>query len=352
MQISELINQVESHYDLDQTSARWLMSQIMDGNLDPQLVKQVILGLKAKGESASEVNGFVAAMMERTSSIELNQVSLDIVGTGGDQLGSVNISSTAAIIAAAAGAVVVKHGNRAASSKSGSADVLEALGIKLDLTAAQVKHCVSEVGIGFCFAPQFHPAMKNVAPIRKEIGVPTIFNILGPLANPAQPTAMLVGIADSSRAELFATALGDRGVVGFIARGDDGLDEITLTTTTTLWQFGNKQLMKTKFDPTGYGMHLVKMEELLGGDAAENAEYLRQTLNPDFNTPKIDAIRSAAVLNAAAGLLAYWLKLGEVKNEVVADDWKRAIDAATTAIASGAAMQKLTEWQQFCAGIK
>lgn len=352
MQISELISQVESHHDLDQTSARWLMSQIMDGNLDPQLVKQVILGLKAKGESASEVNGFVAAMMERTSPIELNQVSLDIVGTGGDQLGSVNISSTAAIIAAAAGAVVVKHGNRAASSKSGSADVLEALGIKLDLTAAQVKNCVSEVGIGFCFAPQFHPAMKNVAPIRKEIGVPTIFNILGPLANPAQPTAMLVGIADSSRAELIATALADRGVVGFIARGDDGLDEITLTTTTSLWQFGNKQLIKTKFDPTGYGMHLVKMEELLGGDAAENAEYLRQTLNPEFNAPKIDAIRSAAVLNAAAGLLAYWLKLGEVKNEVVADDWKRAIDAATTAIASGAAMQKLTEWQQFCAGIK
>lgn len=351
MQISELINQIESHHDLDQASARWLMSQIMDGNLDPQLVKQVILGLKTKGESVSEVNGFVAAMMERTSAMELDQVSLDIVGTGGDQLGSVNISSTAAIIAAAAGAVVVKHGNRAASSKSGSADVLEALGIKLDLTAAQVKHCVSEIGIGFCFAPQFHPAMKNVAPIRKEIGVPTIFNILGPLANPAQPTAMLVGIADSSRAELIATALGDRGVAGFIARGDDGLDEITLTTSTTLWQFENKQLTKTKFDPTSYGVNLVKIAELLGGDATENAEYLRQTLNPDVDTPKIDAIRSAAVLNAAAGLVSYWLKLGEVEKAVSGEDWMRAIDAASTAIATGAAMQKLTKWQQLCASL-
>ncbi len=351
MQISELIQQVESNYDLDQAAARWLMGQIMDGNLDPQLVKQVILGLKAKGESASEVIGFVNAMMERTSPIELDQVSLDIVGTGGDQLGSVNISSTAAIIAAAAGAVVVKHGNRAASSKSGSADVLEALGIKLNLSAAQVKNCVSEVGIGFCFAPQFHPAMKNVAPIRKEIGVPTIFNILGPLANPAQPKAMLIGIADSSRAELMANVLSDRDVVGFIARGDDGLDEITVTTTTTLWYLNNQRLVQTKFDPTEFGIQKVQLDELLGGDAAANAEHLRQTLNPDFNSKKIQAIRSAAVLNAAGGLLAYWLKLGEVHSSVNATDWKRAIDTAAAAIDSGAALQKLIKWQQFCAGI-
>lgn len=351
MQLIDLIRQVESNNDLDQNQSSWLMGQIMDGNLDPDLVKKLILALKAKGEAASEVIGFVSAMMQRTTPVQIEQTTLDIVGTGGDQLGSVNISSTAAIIAAAAGAVVVKHGNRAASSKSGSADVLEALGIKLNLSAAQVADCVAEVGIGFCFAPQFHPAMKNVAPIRKEIGVPTIFNILGPLANPAQPKAMLVGVADPARAELMADVLQQRGTSGFIARGDDGLDEITITTTSTLWQFGDQKLSQTNFDPIHYGLNYHPMDNLLGGDAAENAEFLIQTLTPSNNSTKIEAIRSAAILNAGAGLISYWLASGQISGEVSERDWHRAVTETTTAVSSGSALEKLVKWQQFCAAI-
>lgn len=350
MQLSELIEQVESNQDLDQSSANWLMGQIMSGNLDPALVKRIILGLKGKGESSSEVFGFVNAMLERTTPLEFDQVTLDIVGTGGDQAGTVNISSTAAIIAAAAGVLVVKHGNRAATSKSGSADVLEALGIKLNLTADQVINCVGEVGIGFCFAPQFHPAMKNVAPIRKEIGVPTIFNILGPLANPAQPKSMLIGVADWQRADLMAEVLAAKGVVGFIARGDDGLDEITVTTTSTLSKFGNGDRVEATFDPTQFGKSLVAPDLLAGGDATANAKYLLDALTPGVDSPKVVAIRTAAVLNAAAGLLSFQLKAGSVVDSN-SQNWQNAIDAAENAVQSGAAIKILKRWQDFCTAI-
>lgn len=350
MQLPELIEQVEANQDLDQAAANWLMGQIMSGNLDSDLVKRIILGLKNKGESSTEVIGFVNAMLERTTLIELDQITLDIVGTGGDQAGTVNISSTAAIIAAAAGAVVVKHGNRAATSKSGSADVLEALGIRLDLSADQVNNCVTEVGIGFCFAPQFHPAMKNVAPIRKEIGVPTIFNILGPLANPAQPKSMLVGVANWERTALIAEVLATKGVHGFIARGDDGLDEITLTTTSRLSRFGAGQYLETRFDPTQFGISLADADLLSGGNAAENARYLIDALTPEINSPKIAAIRSTAVINAAAGLLAYRIKTGSV-NDVNTHSWGDAICSAQAAVESRSAIRLLNRWQDFCTAI-
>lgn len=351
MNITDLIQRVESKQDLSQAESSWLMGQIMDGNLDSEIVKQVILGLKAKVEASDEVIGFVDAMMSRTSPITLEGISLDIVGTGGDQLGSVNISSTAAIIAAAAGAIVVKHGNRAASSKSGSADVLEALGINLQLSADQIKDCISKVGIAFCFAPQFHPAMKNVAPIRKQIGVPTIFNILGPLANPAQPKSMLIGVADPNRAELISEVLAARGVVGIVVSGDDGLDEITVTTTSTLWQFGDGKIVKSKLDPADFNLGYYEITDLLGGDANENAQYLMQTLDPRIKATKINAIRSAVILNAAGGLLAYWLKQGKIQSPFDSSDWQSAIDAAQVAINSGAAMDKLIKWQHFCASL-
>lgn len=351
MQLIELIQQVESGENLDEQTSAWLMGQIMTGSLDPQHVKQMILALKVKGESSSEVIGFVSAMLERTDRIDLGEFSLDIVGTGGDQSGSVNISSTAAIIAAAAGATVVKHGNRAASSKSGSADVLEALGITLSFTGKQVAACVAEVGIGFCFAPQFHPAMKNVAPIRKELGVPTIFNILGPLANPAQPKSMLVGVADPNRSELMAEVLSNRECVGFIASGDDGLDEITVTTTSTMLQFGTSQT-KFSFDPTKFGIKLAEPELLAGGDAAMNAKYLVQTLTSDENSPKIQAIRAAAVLNAAAGLVAYWQKTNQHNELTFEQMMQLAVDTSFEVVQSGTALAKLTQWQQFCTSIK
>lgn len=351
MKITDLIQRVESKQDLTQAESSWLMDQIMDGNLESEIVKQIILGLKAKGEASDEVIGFVDAMMSRTSPINLEEISLDIVGTGGDQLGSVNISSTAAIIAAAAGAIVVKHGNRAASSKSGSADVLEALGINLQLSADQIKECIAQVGIAFCFAPQFHPAMKNVAPIRKEIGVPTIFNILGPLANPAQPKSMLIGVADPDRAKLISEVLAARGVIGMVVNGDDGLDEITVTTTSTLWQFGHGEIIESKLDPADFNMGYYEITDLLGGDANENAQLLMQTLDPKNDSRKITAIRSAVVLNAAGGLLAYWLKQAKIQSPINSLNWQTAIDAAHAAIASGAALDKLTKWQHFSASL-
>lgn len=350
MLLSQLIAQVEANEDLSQEAAHWLMGQMMQGNLPTEDVKKIILGLKNKGESLSEVTGFVDAMLERASAVNFPGVALDIVGTGGDQLGTANISSTAAIIAAAAGATVIKHGNRAASSKSGSADVLEALGIKLALSAKEIELCVQEVGIGFCFAPHFHPAMKNVAQVRKELGVPTIFNILGPLANPARPSAMALGVADPNRALLMAGVLQKQGCVGFVAHGSDGLDEITTTGTSTIWEFG-KQNNQFELYPADFGIPIYAANLLTGGDAKENAQLLLQVIDPDQNAIKVEALRAAAVLNSAAGLIAFWIKSNQIHSVPTKKEWQKAIDASYLAIKSGAAKERLTRWQEFCATI-
>jgi anthranilate phosphoribosyltransferase len=351
MQLDELINQVESNHDLDKSAAGWLMAQMMDGNLPSESVKRMILALKEKGETPQEVLGFVDVMLERTTPVEISAPCLDIVGTGGDQLNSANISTTAAIIAAGAGALVVKHGNRAASSKAGSADVLESLEIKLALDAKQVAQCVAEVGIGFCFAPQFHPAMKKVAAIRKEIGQATVFNILGPLANPANPGAMMVGVADPNRANLIANVLHSRGVDGFVAHGKDGLDEITVTAETQIWQFGELEIKQSVLDPAQFGVEKYPPHLLTGGDAKENAELLRKTLDPSEQSENVVAIRAAAVLNAAAGLLAFWIKSDGHTSNLEEIHWRNAIMECNLAIESGAAAKKLAKWQQFCAEI-
>jgi len=351
MQVAQLVESLNSGADLDLQTSKELMGSFMDAQFSDTEIKEIILALKAKGEVATEVTGFVGAMLERAPKVEVAELVLDIVGTGGDQSGSVNLSTTAAIIAAAAGAKVVKHGNRAATSLAGSADVIEALGIKLNMDAIQVAHSVEQTGIGFCFAPQFHPAMKNVAPARKAAGVPTIFNILGPLANPAQPKSILVGVADAARAKLMAEVLAARGCVGFIVRGDDGLDEITLTTTSTIWQFGPSEFIETKFNPVDYGFALVDGSALKGGDAANNAQVLIATLNPDQTSEKIEAIRAAAVLNAAAGLLAYRMAAARSNELASKADWESAIAAASEAVSSGKAAAKLVQWQQFSSAL-
>lgn len=349
MLFPEIAVLVANRADLDFQTSKSLMGLIMDNQLSDEQIKEIILGLKTKGEAAAEVTGFVAAILERSSVIEVPEVCLDIVGTGGDQSGSVNISTTAALVAAATGIKVIKHGNRAASSKSGSADVLEALGIKLNMNDVQIKECADEVGIAFCFAPQFHPAMKNVAAVRKEIGLPTIFNILGPLANPAQPTSMVVGVADSALAELMAKVLGERGCVGFMVHGDDGLDEITITTTSTIWQFGNNIFEKQVFNPIEFDISFAKSELLNGGDAVENAEKLIAALDPRQLNPTALAIRNTVILNAAAGILAHQIKISAASQLATTAQWQAAITAAAAAINSGAALEKLRNWQKFCA---
>jgi anthranilate phosphoribosyltransferase len=228
------ISRLRSGLDLEPVEVQWCMNEILTGNAEIEVIKEFLLALKAKGETSSEVGALVDQMYEHCAPININQRAVDTVGTGGDGAHTINISTTAAIVAAAAGVKVVKHGNRAASSKSGSADLLEALGININLDGIDVEKTFSELGIGFCFAPVFHPAMRFAAPARKELATPTVFNILGPMANPAKPQAAAIGVASESMHLVMAQVLSNRGVDGFVFRGDDGLDEITLATTTSV----------------------------------------------------------------------------------------------------------------------
>ena len=226
MNWSASIEKMRAGLDLDPREAQSLMKVVLEGAAKTEDLKEFLLALKSKGETAEEVGALVEQMYQHCSPIDIPDRAVDTVGTGGDGAHTINISTTAAIIAASAGARVVTHGNRAASSKSGSADLLEALGLAINLDGLGVARTVSELGIGFCFAPIFHPAMRFAAPARKELGVPTVFNILGPLATPANPKAAAIGVADDRIHLVMAQVLADRGVDGFVFRGDDGLDEI------------------------------------------------------------------------------------------------------------------------------
>ena len=250
----QLVETLTNGLDLSSSSAQWAMNEILQGATDIADVKEFLLALKAKGETAEEVNAFVNVMYQHSAPINIAERAVDTVGTGGDGFNTINISTTAAIVAAAAGAKVVKHGNRAASSKSGSADLLEALGVNIDLVGDGVETVFSEVGIGFCFAPKFHPAMRFAAPARKELGVPTVFNILGPLANPAKPKAAAIGVANDRMHLLMAQVLSAKGVDGFVFRGDDGLDEISLATTTSVLTIGQGQISSDLIDPADFGI--------------------------------------------------------------------------------------------------
>ena len=227
------------------------------------------------------------------------------------------------------------HGNRAASSKSGSADLLEALGVAINLDGTLVAQCVGELRIGFCFAPNFHPAMRHAASVRKELGVPTVFNILGPLANPARPKAAAIGVANERMHLVMAQVLGDRGVEGFVFRGDDGLDEITLATTTQVLSIGNGEIQSGLIDPTDFGISKAPISELVGGDAKENAEIAMRIFNGERGAP-----RDAVVLNASAAIAAYNGDLDyDLKTRLAA-----GVDAARQAIDSGAAKDLLNRW--------
>ncbi len=321
--------------DLTLEQSQWAMREILDGNAEIENVKAFLLALKEKGESAQEVESFVAQMIAHCSPILITERAVDTVGTGGDGAHTINISTTAAIIAAAAGARVVKHGNRAASSKSGSADLLEALGIAITLDGDGVARCVEEIGIGFCFAPIFHPAMRFAGPARKELGVPTIFNILGPLANPAQPKAMAVGVANAGVHQLMAQVLADRGVEGFVFRGDDGLDEITLGTTTTVLTISGGKFSKNSLDPLDFAIDRAPVSALVGGDAKENAEITKAIFAGERGAP-----RDAVVLNAAAAIAAYEGLTNLSLNERIEEGIEKAIQA----IDSGKATTLLNQW--------
>ena len=331
----QILETLTNGLDLDSNNARWAMNEILQGNAEIPEIKDFLLALKAKGEIADEVNSFVNVMYQHSAPIEISERAVDTVGTGGDGANTINISTTAAIIAAAAGAKVLKHGNRAASSKSGSADLLEALGINIELDGAGVETVFAEIGIGFCFAPKFHPAMRFAAPARKELGVPTIFNILGPLANPAKPKAAAIGVANERMHLLMAEVLAAKGVDGFVFRGDDGLDEITLATTTSVLTIGQEEISSDLIDPTDFAIAKAPISALVGGDAQFNANVARAIFNGEHGAP-----RDAVALNAAAAIAAFKGDFTKSLHERMQDGYRDAVDA----IDSGAATALLDNW--------
>ncbi|MBM7515392.1 anthranilate phosphoribosyltransferase [Nocardioides nitrophenolicus] len=320
--------------DLTPAQAAWAMGQILAGEATPAQIAGFVVALRAKGESIDELTGLVEAMYAVMTPISVPGRLLDVVGTGGDRSFSVNISTMSAIVAAGAGARVVKHGNRSASSQAGTADVLEALGVRLDLPVARVAEVVDEAGITFCFAAAFHPAMRHAAVPRKELGIGTAFNALGPLANPTRPAAQAIGCADPRLAPVMAGVFARRGVDAWVFRGDDGLDELTTTTTSRLWRVHAGEVGELVVDPTAFGIAPATAEDLRGGDAQHNAGVVRELLDG-----RTGPVRDAVLLNAGAALAVY-----DAPDAPYDDALAAGIARAAEAIDSGAARATLERW--------
>ena len=335
MSWSAITEKLNSGLDLEQNEIQDAMREILSGESDIENVKSFLLALKAKGETSDEVGALIEVMYAHAGPISIKERAVDTVGTGGDGAHTINISTTAAIIAAAAGARVVKHGNRAVSSKSGASDFLEALGVVPGLDGAGVERTVRELGIGFCFAPIFHPAMRFAAPARKELGVPTVFNILGPLANPAKPQAAAIGVANERMHLVMAQVLAEKGCDGFVFRGDDGLDEITLATTTSVLSIGKDEIKSDRIDAKDFGLDNAPIEAIVGGDAAENARISRAIFAGERGAP-----RDAVLLNAAAAIAAFE---GDLEIDIK-DRLTRGLARASQAVDSGAARELLEKW--------
>ncbi len=322
--------------------AAWAMDQIMTGAATPAQIAAFGVSLKMKGPNPAEVTELADIMLRHARRVPTDTIgteTVDVVGTGGDGANTVNLSTMASIVAAAAGVPVVKHGNRAASSLSGGADTLEALGVRIDLGPDEVARSVAEVGIGFAFAPQFHPSYRHAGAVRREIGVPTVFNLLGPLTNPATPRAGLIGCAWGDLAEVMAGVFAGRGSSVLVVHGDDGLDELTTTTTSTIWRVHNGTVRRLTFDPADFGFRRAEISELVGGDAESNAAAARAVLGGAKGP-----VRDAVVLNAAGALVAHAGLSGDAE---WVPAWESGLARATEAIDSGGAQQLLARWVRF-----
>jgi anthranilate phosphoribosyltransferase len=330
----DVLTALVSGRDLTADQTRWATDEVFAGAATPVQLAGFVVALRAKGETVEEVSGFAAAMLAAANPISVPGRLLDIVGTGGDRSMSVNISTMAAIVAAGAGARVVKHGNRSASSQSGSADVLEALGIRLDLPPTRVAEVAEEAGITFCFSAAFHPAMRHAAVARRELGIATTFNILGPLTNPARPQTQAIGCADPRMAPVMAGVLAERGVDAWVFRGDDGLDELTTTTSSTLWRVHAGDVEQLSIDPADLDIPRATTEDLRGGDAQHNADVVRGLLAGEAGP-----VRDAVVLNAGAALAVY-----DDPDADVTESLATGVAKAAGAIDSGAAAATLQRW--------
>jgi anthranilate phosphoribosyltransferase len=316
--------------------AAWAMNEIMDGAATPVQIAGFGVALRIKGETPAELSGLAEAMLAHATPISIPGLLVDLVGTGGDRAHTVNISTMGAIVAAAAGARMAKHGNRAASSACGAADVLEALGIVIDLPPEASARLVQEVGIAFLFAPLYHPALRHTAVPRRELGVPTVFNSLGPVANPARPKAQAVGVSDPRMGSVIAGVLAGRGCSALVFHGDDGLDELTTADTSTVWVVHDGTVSQTVVDPTDLGLPRTTLADLRGGDAAHNAAVARAVLAGDPGP-----IRDTVVLNAGAALAAAaGVPRAEELTGALADGCARA----SAALDSGAAAALLDRW--------
>lgn len=336
------------------------MEEILRGEATGGQFGAFVMGLRAKGESPAEVDALVGVMLTHARTLDFGSdaptPALDVVGTGGDQAHTVNISTMAALVCAAAGATVVKHGNRAASSSTGTADVLERLGVAIDLDPEQVVASVREAGIGFCFAPVHHPALRHAGPIRRELAIPTVFNILGPLANPAEVETALIGCANEALAAVMADVLCRRGVRALVVRGEDGLDEISIAAPTRVWDATGDHVVETVLDAADLGIPRTAPDLLRGGDSARNAVLLQAALggNPATgeDAARIEAIRDAVTLNAAAALSVYVggggsvadLSEARLAHLPLTDRVRACLPVARRVIEDGSALRTLESW--------
>jgi anthranilate phosphoribosyltransferase len=329
-----LIGRLLAGTDLTSEDTAWVMDQVLAGDATDVRLAGFLVALRGKGETPAEIAGLAEAMLAHARRLPLSTPAVDVVGTGGDGSHSVNISSMAAIVVAASGVPVVKHGNRAASSRSGAADLLEYLGVAIELAPDGVGRCVVELGIGFCFAPVFHPSFRYAGAVRRELGVPTAMNVLGPLTNPAQPSAGLIGCADPRLAPVIAEVLAGRGASALVVRGDDGLDEITTTSTTSVWSVSAGGVRRVPLDVAELGVPRATVMDLRGGDVAFNAEVARRLLAGETGP-----VRDAVLVNAAGAVAAY----SGLGPDLVAD-MTVAMARVAEAVDSGAAEALLDRW--------
>jgi anthranilate phosphoribosyltransferase len=320
----DILGKLAAGVDLTREEAHAAMSAVMAGEASPAQISALIVSLRIKGETVEEMTGLVEAMREVAVTVSIDGPIVDAVGTGGDRAGTFNISTTAALVAAGAGAIVAKHGNRSASSQAGSADVLEALGVRIDLTPPNMVQVIRETGFGFFFAPLYHPAMRHAAPVRRELGIPTVFNFLGPLANPAGARRLAIGVSDQKMAERMIGVLANLGAeYAFVVHGEDGLDEVTTTGPTFVYRLLNGEVTHAEFTPEDFGVPRSPLSALLGGDATTNARITREVL-AGAEGPR----RDVTLINAAPALVVAGIAQGFVE----------AVDVARRSIDSGAAL--------------
>ena len=330
--LRQALHRLSAGESLSESEAAAAFTEIMSGGAPPASVGGLLLALRTRGETAAEIAGAVRALRRAMRVVRSDNVArlVDTCGTGGGRTGTLNLSTAAAFIASGAGVAVAKHGNRSFTSRSGSADVLEALGLSLELSPEQAAAVLDAAGLVFLFAPAYHPAMRHVAPIRRELGVPTLMNLIGPLANPAGATRQVVGVADRGRAPIIASALARLGAIhALIVHADVGMDEISPVGETAVWEVQSGEVREWRLDPATLGLSAPSLDGLEGGEPLENAARIEALLRDPATAPV--ALRAAVLLNAAAATYVSGASL----------DWEAAVEAVTTALYSGAAAARL-----------